>query len=92
MFSDCCNSNPGVGLLPGNSGGHSTIINGDQLTNTGSTSQNIQSQRESKGSDVITAQPPFFANVNINYRLPIKVYYRICTLIHIRIEIKIKQS
>ena len=29
----------------------------------------------------------FFANVNINYRLPIKVYYRICTLRHIRIEI-----
>ena len=28
-----------------------------------------------------------FANVNINYRLPIKVYYRICTLRHIRIEI-----
>ena len=28
------------------------------------------------------------ANVNINYRLPIKVYYRICTLIrHIRIKI-----
>jgi hypothetical protein len=27
------------------------------------------------------------ANVNINYRLPIKVYYRICTLRHIRIEI-----
>jgi hypothetical protein len=26
-------------------------------------------------------------NVNINYRLPIKVYYRICTLKHIRIEI-----
>ena len=26
-----------------------------------------------------------FANVNINYRLPIKVYYRICTLRHIRI-------
>ena len=26
------------------------------------------------------------ANVNINYRLPIKVYYRICTLRHIRIE------
>ena len=25
-------------------------------------------------------------NVNINYRLPIKVYYRICTLRHIRIE------
>jgi hypothetical protein len=27
------------------------------------------------------------ANVNINYRLQIKVYYRICTLRHIRIEI-----
>ena len=27
------------------------------------------------------------ANININYRLPIKVYYRICTLRHIRIEI-----
>jgi len=27
------------------------------------------------------------ANVNINYRLPIKVYYRNCTLRHIRIEI-----
>ena len=27
------------------------------------------------------------ANVNINYRFPIKVYYRICTLRHIRIEI-----
>jgi hypothetical protein len=27
------------------------------------------------------------ANVNINFRLPIKVYYRICTLRHIRIEI-----
>ena len=27
------------------------------------------------------------ANVNINYRLPIKAYYRICTLRHIRIEI-----
>jgi hypothetical protein len=27
------------------------------------------------------------ANVNINYRLPIKVYYRICTLRYIRIEI-----
>ena len=27
------------------------------------------------------------ANVNINYRLPIKIYYRICTLRHIRIEI-----
>ena len=25
--------------------------------------------------------------VNINYRLPIKEYYRICTLRHIRIEI-----
>ena len=29
----------------------------------------------------------FSANVNINYRLQIKVYYRICTLRHIRIEI-----
>ena len=29
----------------------------------------------------------FSANVNINYCLPIKVYYRICTLRHIRIEI-----
>jgi hypothetical protein len=27
------------------------------------------------------------ANVNINYRLPIKVYYRICSLRHIRIGI-----
>ena len=27
------------------------------------------------------------ANVNINYRLPIKVHYHICTLRHIRIEI-----
>jgi hypothetical protein len=27
------------------------------------------------------------ANVKINYRLPIKVYYRICTLRHIRNEI-----
>jgi hypothetical protein len=27
------------------------------------------------------------ANVNINYRLPIKVFYRICTLRHIRIEL-----
>ena len=27
------------------------------------------------------------AKVDINYRLPIKVYYRICTIIHIRIEI-----
>jgi hypothetical protein len=27
------------------------------------------------------------ANVSINYRLPIKVYYRICTFRHIRIEI-----
>ena len=26
-------------------------------------------------------------NVNINYRLPIKIYYRICTLRNIRIEI-----
>jgi hypothetical protein len=29
----------------------------------------------------------FSANVNINYHLPIKVYYHICTLRHIRIEI-----
>jgi hypothetical protein len=29
----------------------------------------------------------FFPNVNINYHLPIKVYYRICTLRHIRIDI-----
>ena len=29
----------------------------------------------------------FSANVNINYRLPIKVYYRMRTLRHIRIEI-----
>jgi hypothetical protein len=29
----------------------------------------------------------FSANININYRHPIKVYYRICTLRHIRIEI-----
>jgi hypothetical protein len=29
----------------------------------------------------------FSANVNINCRLPIKVFYRICTLRHIRIEI-----
>jgi hypothetical protein len=27
------------------------------------------------------------ASVNINYRLPIKVYYHICTLRHIRIEV-----
>jgi hypothetical protein len=27
------------------------------------------------------------ANININHRLPIKVYYRICTLRHIRIKI-----
>jgi len=26
------------------------------------------------------------ANININYRLPIKVYYSICTLRHIRIK------
>jgi hypothetical protein len=31
--------------------------------------------------------PTFSAKVNINYRLPIKVYYRICTLRHIRIDI-----
>jgi hypothetical protein len=29
----------------------------------------------------------FYTNGNINCRLPIKVYYRICTLRHIRIEI-----
>jgi hypothetical protein len=29
----------------------------------------------------------FSASVNINYRLPIKVCYHICTLRHIRIEI-----
>ena len=29
----------------------------------------------------------FSTNVNINYRLPIKVYYRICTLRNIKIEI-----
>jgi hypothetical protein len=28
-----------------------------------------------------------FASVNMNYHLPIKVYYCICTLRHIRIEI-----
>ena len=27
------------------------------------------------------------ANVNINYSLPINVYYRICTLRHVRIEL-----
>jgi len=27
------------------------------------------------------------ASININYRHPIKVYYRICTLRHIRIDI-----
>jgi hypothetical protein len=27
------------------------------------------------------------ANVDINYRLPIKIYYRICTVRHIRIKI-----
>ena len=31
------------------------------------------------------------ANVNINYRLPIKVYYSICTLRHIRIEINLQR-
>ena len=29
----------------------------------------------------------FSANININYHLPIKVYYRICILRHIRIKI-----
>ena len=52
MFFDCCNSNPG---------GYSTIINGNQLTNTERTSQKVQSQRKSKGSDVITAQPPIYS-------------------------------
>ena len=28
----------------------------------------------------------FSTNVNINYRLPIKVYYHICTVRHFRIE------
>jgi hypothetical protein len=32
----------------------------------------------------------FSASVNINYRLPIKVYYRICTLTHNRIEINLQ--
>jgi hypothetical protein len=32
-------------------------------------------------------QKKFEDTVDINYRLPIKVYYRICTLRHIRIEI-----
>ena len=27
------------------------------------------------------------AKINVNYRLPIKVYYHICTVRHIRIEI-----
>jgi len=34
----------------------------------------------------------FSVSVNINYRIPIKVYYRIRTLRHIRIEIKIQQT
>ena len=29
----------------------------------------------------------YSANVNLNYHLPIKAYYRICTCKHIRIEI-----
>jgi hypothetical protein len=33
----------------------------------------------------------FSASVNINYRLLLKVYYRICTLRHIRIEINHSQ-
>jgi hypothetical protein len=32
-------------------------------------------------------QHKFVCDININYRLLIKVYYRICTLRHIRIEI-----
>jgi hypothetical protein len=34
----------------------------------------------------------FSANVNINYRLPIKLYYRICTVRHIRILIHGSQN
>jgi hypothetical protein len=34
----------------------------------------------------------FSASVKINYRHPIKVYYRICTLRHIRIEINRSQN
>jgi hypothetical protein len=34
-----------------------------------------------------TLRATFSANVNINYRLPIKAYYRSCTLRHIRIEV-----
>ena len=34
----------------------------------------------------------FPANVDINYRFPIKVYYRICTLRYIRIEINHKSQ
>ena len=34
----------------------------------------------------------FSANVNINYRLPIKVYYRICTLRHTGIRIEINHG
>jgi hypothetical protein len=34
----------------------------------------------------------FSANVNINYRLPIKLYYRICTLRHITIRIEINHG
>jgi hypothetical protein len=37
--------------------------------------------------EVHTLCATFSASVNINYRLPIKVYYRICTHGHIRIEI-----
>lgn len=58
MFVDCCITNPGVGLVQGNSGGYSSIINGDQLTTTGN---DIQSQVGSKGADVITAQPPIYS-------------------------------
>jgi hypothetical protein len=35
----------------------------------------------------LCATVTFSVNVNINYRLQIKVYYRICTLRHIRIKI-----
>jgi hypothetical protein len=34
----------------------------------------------------------FSASLNINYRLPIKVYYRICTLRHIRNGINIEKD
>jgi hypothetical protein len=36
---------------------------------------------------LFSQQKKFDDTVNINYRLPIKIYFRICTLRHIRIEI-----